>query len=251
MNAPINEAERVGDAFSEDGMLAARRFTRAAIQQIAGAVRPGMLEEDAVEHAKGVLSDLGLHAKWHPVRVRFGINTTKAMKQPSVPGVVLKENDIFFVDIGPRYRAWEGDGGASFVVGHDLQMKRCARNAEELFHELRAAWKRHNWTGARLYEYARQRARQMGWELNLDLPGHRLSDFPHAALHAGSLAQAAFSPSPMRWVLEIHLRDPARRFGAFFEDLLLEDRFYEPTGAPGDTSPTTPTAMSETKEKEQ
>jgi hypothetical protein len=227
MNASIHDTERVGNAFSEEGMLAARRLTRAAIRQIASAVRPGMIEEDAVEHARGVLADLGLHATWHPVRVRFGSNTIQAMKQPSVPGVVLQQNDIFFVDIAPRYEAWEGDGGASFVVGHDLQLERCARNAEELFHEVRAAWRRHDWTGARLYEYAEQRARQMGWELNFDLPGHRLSDFPHAAIHSGSLAQAGFSPSPMRWVLEIHLRDPGRRFGAFFEDLLLDDRYYE------------------------
>ena len=226
MNTSMNESERVGSAFTEDGMLAARHLTRAAIQQIAGAVRPGMVEEDAVEHAKGVLAHLGLHATWHPVRVRFGTNTIKAMKQPSTPGVVLKENDIFFVDIAPRHEAWEGDGGASFVVGHDLDLERCARNSEELFHEVRAAWRRHGWTGARLYEYADQRARKMGWELNFDLPGHRLSDFPHAAIHTGSLAQAAFPPSPMRWVLEIHLRDPGRQFGAFFEDLLLEDQLY-------------------------
>jgi len=227
MSASIQDAERVGHSFSEDGMLAARRFTRTAIQKIAEGVRPGMVEEDAVAFAKRVLAGMALHATWHPVRVRFGPNTTKAMKQPSTPGVVLKENDIFFVDIAPRYEAWEGDGGASFVVGHDLQLERCARNAEELFHEVRAAWRRHDWTGARLYEYADQRARQMGWELNFDLPGHRLSDFPHAAIHTGSLAQAAFSPSPMRWVLEIHLRDQERRFGAFFEDLLLEDRLYD------------------------
>jgi hypothetical protein len=208
-------------------MLAARDRTRAAIRQIAGAVRPGMVEEDAVEHAKGVLAQLDLHATWHPVRVRFGTNTTKAMRQPSVPGVVLKEDDIFFVDIAPRYKAWEGDGGASFVTGDVPRMERCARDAEELFHEVRAAWSSHRWTGARLYEYADQRARRMGWELNFDLPGHRLSDFPHAAIHSGSLAEAAFPPAPMRWVLEIHLRDPERRFGAFFEDLLLEDLLLE------------------------
>jgi len=226
MNATIQDAERVGASFSEDGMLAARQLTRAAIRQIALGVRPGMLEEDAVEHAKEVLAGMGLQASWHPLRVRFGPNTIKAMKQPSTPGVILQPDDIFFVDIAPRHEAWEGDGGASFVVGHAPALERCARNAEDLFHEVRAAWRRHSWTGARLYEYADQRARQMGWELNFDLPGHRLSEFPHAAIHTGSLAQAAFSPSPMRWVLEIHLRDPERRFGAFFEDLLLEDRFY-------------------------
>jgi hypothetical protein len=30
----------------------------------------------------------------------------------------------------------------------------------------------------------------------------------------------------MRWILEIHLTDPLGRFGAFFEDMLLEDSYY-------------------------
>lgn len=67
----------------------------------------------------------------------------------------------------------------------------------------------------------------MGWELNLDLPGHRVSDFPHAAIHTGSLADFDASPASMRWILEIHLRDPRSRFGAFFEDMLLEDSDYQ------------------------
>jgi len=66
----------------------------------------------------------------------------------------------------------------------------------------------------------------MGWQLNFDLPGHRLSDFPHAAIHTGSLADFERSPLPLRWILEIHLRDPQGRFGAFFEDMLLDDQFY-------------------------
>jgi hypothetical protein len=69
----------------------------------------------------------------------------------------------------------------------------------------------------------------MGWELNFDLPGHRVSDFPHAAIHTGSLADFDQAPSAMRWILEIHLRDPQHRFGAFFEDMLLEDSFYPRT----------------------
>ena len=72
----------------------------------------------------------------------------------------------------------------------------------------------------------RRQARAMGWELNFDLPGHRVSDFPHAAIHTGSLAELAISPSEMRWILEIHLRDPQGRYGAFFEDMLLDDAHY-------------------------
>jgi hypothetical protein len=40
------------------------------------------------------------------------------------------------------------------------------------------------------------------------------------------LAEFDVKPSAMRWILEIHLRDPQGRFGAFFEDMLLDDSYY-------------------------
>lgn len=219
-------AERVGPAFSVDGMLLARQKTRQAIKDISALIKPGMVEEDAVELARSTLAESGLELSWHPVRVRFGINTIKPMKVASVPGVVLQENDIFFVDIAPRVEAWEGDGGASFVVGHHEEYERCARDAETLFHEVRHVWSSQNASGKVLYEFADRTARAMGWELNFDLPGHRVSDFPHATIYTGSLADLESSPSAMRWILEIHIRDPKHRFGAFFEDMLLPDPYY-------------------------
>jgi methionyl aminopeptidase len=220
------QAERVGPAFSTDGMLVTRQKTRAAIDAIAARVKPGMVEEDAVAMAKDVLTGAGLALSWHPVRVRFGANTMKAMKEASAPGVILKEDDIFFIDIAPRHELWEGDGGKSYAVGHNLEHARCARDAEALFHAVREVWQRDRLTGEQLYAFADQRARSMGWSLNFDLPGHRISDFPHAAIYTGPLAEADFHPAAMRWILEIHVRDPQGRFGAFFEDLLLDDAFY-------------------------
>ncbi|PLZ03096.1 (Fe-S)-binding protein [Burkholderia sp. WAC0059] len=226
MSEILATAERVGPAFSVDGMLLARQKTREAIRRIAARVTPGMAEEEAVEMAKGMLVESGLALSWHPTRVRFGANTIKPMKQASVPGVVLQENDIFFIDIAPRVDAWEGDGGASFVVGRHADYERCARDAERLFHEARAVWEKERLSGQALYAWADKTARAMGWELNFDLPGHRVSDFPHATIYTGSLADLDATPSAMRWILEIHLRDPQRRFGAFFEDMLLDDAFY-------------------------
>jgi methionyl aminopeptidase len=219
-------AERVGPAFSVDGMLLARQKTRQAVQDISVLIEPGMVEEDAVALAKKTLVNSGLELSWHPTRVRFGINTIKPMKQASVPGVILQENDIFFLDIAPRVQAWEGDGGASFTVGKNLEYERCARDAEALFHEVRQVWTKDKLTGRALYAFAESKARSMGWELNFDLPGHRVSDFPHAAIYTGSLAEFEVSPSAMRWILEIHVRDPKGNFGAFFEDMLLPDEYY-------------------------
>nr|WP_198981398.1 M24 family metallopeptidase [Herbaspirillum sp. ASV7] len=223
----VHPAERIGPSFSVDGMLLARQKTREAIARIADQVRPGMVEEDAVAMAKETMTGMGLALSWHPTRVRFGSNTIKPMKQASVPGVVLQENDIFFLDIAPRVDAWEGDGGKSFVVGQHAEYARCAADAERLFHEVRAAWAQQRLSGRALYAFADRTARSMGWELNFDLPGHRVSDFPHAAIHTGSLADFDASPAAMRWILEIHLRDPHSRFGAFFEDMLLEDSDYQ------------------------
>lgn len=219
-------AERVGPAFTEDGMLLARRKTREAIAAIAARVEPGMVEEDAVAMAKQVLADMGLALSWHPTRVRFGTNTTKAMKRASEPGVILKENDIFFIDIAPRVQAWEGDGGATFTVGQGADHARCARDAEALFHAVRGIWQRERLTGRALYAWAEAEARKLGWELNFDLGGHRVSDFPHATIYAGALADLETTPSAMRWILEIHLRHPSLPYGAFFEDMLLDDCFY-------------------------
>jgi hypothetical protein len=221
-----NQAERVGPAFSAEGMLRAREETRKAIATIAAGVPPGMVEADAVDLAKRVIRAQGHALSWHPTRVRFGRNTTRPMKVASEPGIVLKENDIFFIDIAPRVEDWEGDGGAAFTVGSHQEYARCASDAERLFHEVRRAWQREHLTGTQLYEFAANRARAMSWELNFDLPGHRVSDFPHAAIHTGALLDYETTPSAMRWILEIHLLDPDRRFGAFYEDMLLDDSDY-------------------------
>jgi methionyl aminopeptidase len=221
-----NPAERVGPAFSVDGMLLARQKTRQAIKDISALVVPGMVEEDAVAMAKKILVDSGMELTWHPTRVRFGKNTMKPMKVASEPGVILQDDDIFFMDMAPRVGAFEGDGGASYTVGNNADHARCARDAERLFHEARAVWNKEKLTGQALYAFADRTAKAMGWELNFDLPGHRVSDFPHAAIHTGSLADFDVSPSSMRWILEIHVRDPQGRFGAFYEDMLLGDEYY-------------------------
>jgi Xaa-Pro aminopeptidase len=231
VSAVIDQAalERVGKAFSADSMFAVRKMTRAAIHEIAAAVKPGMVEEDAVKMAKGILARHSMLRGWHEVYVRFGSNTTKTFGAPSDPGIVLGTDDIFFIDIGPVWKDWEGDGGDTFVTGADADMARCARDARALFHSVRRKWKDSALSGKELYDFADSQARALGWELNLDLSGHRLSDFPHAMAYDGPMASVPFRPSALLWVLEIHIRHPVRRFGAFFEDMLLDDDYFDPS----------------------
>jgi len=218
--------EHVGTAYDAEKMLAVRKLTRDAIHRIAACVKPGMVEEDAVEFAKDVLAESGMVRGWHDVYVRFGSNTTKTFGEASDPGIVLGKDDIFLIDIGPVWKEWEGDGGDTFVSGNNSEKKRCADDARAIFHEVRQHWLLQGATGKALYEFAIVRAEQRGWKLNMDLSGHRLGEFPHAAVYEGPLADLNFIPSRLLWVLEIHIRHPNQPYGAFFEDMLLEDRYF-------------------------
>jgi len=228
-------AEGVGDAFSAEAMLDVRKRTLRAMWDIAARIGAGTTEENAVAIAADVLREQGLRKGWHKIIVRCGANTIKNFHDASEP-VVLGDNDIFFVDIGPLFEGIEGDAGAPFAVGDDPLMQQAAADVRELWKMVRDHWHHDGVTGVELYNFAERQASAMGWILNLDLTGHRLSDFPHKAHFGGKLSGAVFRPSSLRWVLEIQIRHPELDFGAFFEDLLLDDDdlqelVYKPPGA--------------------
>jgi Metallopeptidase family M24 len=216
------ELERVGRHYDREQMLSVRKMPLDAIDRIARAVKPGMLEEDAVAQGRKILKGMGLLRGWHGVRVRFGPNTLKVFRAPSEPGTILQENDIFFVDIGPVWEKWEGDAGNTYVIGTDADMHCCKRDVRVLFDRVQAKWRADSVAGRELYDFATGEATAMGWELNLDTSGHRLADFPHEALYSGSLSAVNFAPTTDLWVLEIQIRHPERQIGAFYEDLLLD-----------------------------
>lgn len=108
--------ESVGKSYSTDLMLLTRAATRRAADEIASRMSPGMPEEVARKVAAEVLHDAGLRKGWHKILVRFGKNTTKNFEDPSEPGVVLGDSDIFFVDIGPIRDSCEGDAGTTVAL---------------------------------------------------------------------------------------------------------------------------------------
>jgi hypothetical protein len=220
------QIEAVGEGFDRARLLEQRARTHEAVTAIAAAIRPGMREEEAVALANSLLAERRMRRGWHKVNLRFGVNTTLHFHTASQPGVVLGENDIFFIDIGPVFEHWEGDGGDTFVVGNDADLARCAADARAVFHAARRRWLAAGFSDRALYGFAAAEASRLGWVLNLDMNGHRISDFPHKAIFGGSLAEIDFAPSPGLWVLEIQIRHPTRPFGAFFEDLLLDDSHF-------------------------
>jgi Xaa-Pro aminopeptidase len=216
------EQEAVGPNFDVARLMDVRARTWRVIHDIASGIAPGMTEADGLDPARRILAEAGMQRGWHGVYVRFGANTLANYGHPSDPGLVLGDNDIFFIDIGPVWEKWEGDGGDTFVVGDDPDMHAAKRDVRVLFDRVHERWRKDRLTGEALYEYAAAEAKAMGWVLNLDMPGHRLSDFPHSAIHKGPLAGAPYSPSSGLWVLEIQIRHPTRPISAFYEDLMLD-----------------------------
>ena len=72
----------------------------------------------------------------------------------------------------------------------DLPQKTCAACGRPF--AWRKKWAKEGATGKVLYDFATAEAQKMGWELNLDLSGHRISDFPHAAIYDGPMNTVEF-----------------------------------------------------------
>jgi hypothetical protein len=214
--------EKTGEGFDAAKLRSVQAKTIEAMRGIASELRPGMLEEEALALTAQRLQELGFKKNWHKPYVRFGPNTCLIYGKASIPETRLRENDIFFLDIGTVMDGYEGDAGDTYVIGDGCssKMQSCADAARTLWHTVRDTWQQHELAGPALYQFAQAEARRMGWTLNMDWDGHRVADFPHHAYYKGSLAGTDLVPAPDIWVLEIHLCDPDGEFGAFYEDLL-------------------------------
>lgn len=219
MSGDVNES--VGDGFSGDLLKLARDKSLAVIMEASLRIKPGMSENEGRKLVQEIQSQIGAPKSWHPSQIRFGENTLLPFGKVGKENLVLKENDIYFLDIGPIFEGHEGDVGRPFVVGNDDEMAKCCSDASLIWHKVRDHWIKTNASGKELYQFARDCAESHGWLLTLEeANGHRIADFPHAARMRGSIEEYAQRPSADRWILEIQIRHPSKPFGAFYEDLL-------------------------------
>jgi Xaa-Pro aminopeptidase len=214
-------SESVGSGFSNELLQAARDKTLATILAAANLVKPEYAEAQTKKDVATIQSRLGGPKSWHPAQIRFGENTLLPFGAKGIDNNTVRENDIFFIDIGPIFDGHEGDVGRTFSIGDDPEMKKCCEDVERIWQEVRSFWWHSKATGPALYDFARRCATERGWLLTLDeANGHRIADFPHAARQRGSIEGWTETPQANRWILEIQIRHPTRSFGAFFEDLL-------------------------------
>ncbi len=212
--------EGVGSSFSEELFLKCRIKTIEAVKLIAEQIKPGMTEANGHKIIDEILESLGCEKKWHPSKFRIGENTLKSFKEKSDPTLVLKENDIFFIDIGPVFYGHEGDYGETFVLGESKEFTDIKLASEEIFKVSAEVAEREKLTGPALYDFAEAHAKKLGYKFNDKMKGHRLGDFPHAIFTRSNLAETEIIPNGNLWVLEILITHPEKKFGAFFEDLI-------------------------------
>lgn len=216
----MNSIHDVREHFSLDKFLNARELTKKVVHQVQKRCFVGMSEKDGHEIIDDILNEYQCDKKWHPNKFRIGINTTKTFRAPSEEGIKLKENDLYFVDIGPVFDGHEGDYGETFVVGEDDSYLAISEASKKVFQSTRKVWLEESLTGEALYNFAKVEAQTLGYELNDRMKGHRVGDFPHHLFYKGGMIETQETPADNLWVLEIHLISKCGTYGAFYEDIL-------------------------------
>lgn len=211
-----------GEKFELKKLFHAREIARDITYELSSLIRPGMTEEDAHKLYKELCKKYPVEKQWHPPKLRFGPNTICNFRDESLP-YVLKEEDIFFIDIGPVIEGHEADYGETFSIGAQYEYKLICEAQKKVFNEVTEHWKKTRESGPKLYDFAKKRAEHHGFVFNAGQDGHRIGDFPHHVHFKGGLAECEETVIPNAWILEIHLWDPKKKYGAFFEDILSDE----------------------------
>jgi Xaa-Pro aminopeptidase len=177
------------------------------------------------------LQEFGVEKHWHKRIVRSGPNTlTIAADNP--PSRTIETDDIVYVDLGPVFEDWEADLGRTYILG-DHPGALLVADLPVIFERVQAHYHASpGITGAELYTFATEAAAEAGWIFGGAIAGHLVSEFAHAQIPGDKDLTRIHprNPKPMRdpddlgrerhWILEIHLVDPTRSYGGFYERLL-------------------------------
>ncbi len=174
----------------------------------------------------------GIEKHWHKRIVRSGENTLFPYKE-NPPNILIKEDDILFIDFGPIIEQWEADLGRTYVIGNNPKKLKLKNDVETAWHETK------EWFDAQtelkasdLFNYSVQKAKDYGWEFGGEIAGHLIGEFPHEKLEPGNYQlyvhpdnhNDMFHPDNdgnfRNWILEIHFVNRADEIGGFYEQLL-------------------------------
>jgi methionine aminopeptidase len=167
---------------------------------------------------------------WHKRIVRSGCNTLSTFSE-NPPDRIVGDDDIVIVDLGPVFGEWEADYGVTIVIDPDKE--RIVRATQSIYAATRSYYEANqSATGADIYAFVGDQARDLGFHFEASIAGHLISEFPHAQI-AKPREVSLLIPQNMQrlrapdaqgrtryWILEVKLIEPRRRYAAFFEDFL-------------------------------
>ncbi len=175
----------------------------------------------------------GIKKYWHKRIVRCGENTLQPYKE-NPPNLILKEDDILFIDFGPIFEEWEADFGRTYVIGKDPYKIKLKEDIESAWHDCKKYFDtQKKITGAELYQYACDLALNYNWEFGGEIAGHIIGNYPHERLEKEDKTNYIHPNNPedmfnkdkkgkiRNWILEIHFVDREKQIGGFFEQLLV------------------------------
>ena len=175
----------------------------------------------------------GIKKYWHKRIVRCGENTLQPYKE-NPENLILKEDDILFIDFGPIFEEWEADFGRTYVIGKDPYKIKLKEDIESAWHDCKKYFDtQKKITGAELYQYACDLALNYNWEFGGEIAGHIIGNYPHERLEKEDKTNYIHPNNPedmfnkdkkgkvRNWILEIHFVDRKKQIGGFFEQLLV------------------------------
>jgi Xaa-Pro aminopeptidase len=118
-----------------EGLLDAQRKADALFSEIQAQnlIRPGAKESEINESIYALAGSMyGISRYWHKRIVRAGRNTL-APYDENPPDLIVDEDDIVFLDLGPVFEEWEADVGRTYVIGNDPLKHKLRRDIEEAF----------------------------------------------------------------------------------------------------------------------
>ncbi len=174
----------------------------------------------------------GIEKYWHKRIVRSGANTLRPYDD-NPPDLIIKKDDILFLDFGPVFEDWEADFGRTYVIGDDTYKHQLKKDIELAWYETKEWFnKQTKLTGAEFYEYIISVTKKYGYDYGGQLGGHLIGQFPHEMLepknyglyvhpenHNDMLLPDA-NGHQRHWILEIHFVNIEKQIGGFFEQLL-------------------------------
>jgi Xaa-Pro aminopeptidase len=179
------------------------------------------------------LKKFGIEKHWHKKIVRSGRNTL-SIYTDNPPNRIIRNDDILFIDLGPIVEGYEADIGRTYVLGYDPRKLQLKKDVEVAWYEIQQWYQKQTIVPAsELFQYAANKAKELGWEFGGEIAGHIVGKFPHEQpadpksleldVHPNNhndMRLADASGNKRHWILELQFVDKEHEIGAYFEQLL-------------------------------